>query len=102
MKKVLNNHHYRGELVQSRTETITVTSAKRREVNEDDLIIIEDIHEAIIPKETFKAFQEMMTKRTRAAQPRRSTYSLMFYTVKNVKKEFCLRLIKKAIVAEGT
>ncbi|OLS36759.1 recombinase family protein [Bacillus sp. MRMR6] len=54
-------------LIQSRTETITVTSAKRREVNEDDLINMEDTHEAIIPKEMFNAVQVMMTSRTRTA-----------------------------------
>ncbi|MGO4890021.1 recombinase family protein [Anaerobacillus sp. MEB173] len=80
IKVLLNNNHYCGDLVQSKTETITVTSAKRREINPEDLIIMEDTHEAIIPKETFKAVQEMMATRTRTATaPKKHLFTNVLY-----------------------
>ena len=67
VKNILNNRHYCGELVQNRTETLSVTSTKRREVKSDVMTIHEDTHEAIIPKETFHTVQEMLSRRTRTA-----------------------------------
>lgn len=65
IKGILNNRHYCRDLVQNRTDTISVTSSKRREVTE--IVIIADTHEAIIPKETLNAVQTMMQGRTRTA-----------------------------------
>jgi site-specific DNA recombinase len=54
IKQILNNRHYIGDLVQGKTETISVTSSKRREVSEEDIVVIENAHEAIIQKEPYK------------------------------------------------
>ncbi|MCJ0931902.1 recombinase family protein [Virgibacillus halodenitrificans] len=80
IKIILNNWHYSGDLVQSRTETISVTSSKRREVNSEDFLVIEGTHEAIIPKEMFHAVQTMLQKRTRSnTAPKRHLFTNMLY-----------------------
>ena len=80
IKVILNNQHYCGDLVQSRSETITVTSSRRREVEEENQVIIEGTHEAIIPKETFHAVQELMHSRTRTATaPKKHLFTNVLY-----------------------
>jgi site-specific DNA recombinase len=80
IKGILNNRHYCGDLVQNRTETISVTSSKRREVAEEDIVIIENTHEAIIPKESFNAVQAMIENRTRTATaPKKHLFTNILY-----------------------
>jgi site-specific DNA recombinase len=80
IKGILNNHHYCGDLVQSRTATISVTSSKRRELSEEDFVIIENTHQAIIPKETFNAVQALMQSRTRTATaPKKHMFTNILY-----------------------
>lgn len=67
IKNILTNRHYCGDLVQIRQETISVRIIKRREIAEDEQIIIEGTHEPIISLETFKAVEKMLQKRTKAA-----------------------------------
>ena len=52
-------------MLQLRTETISVTTNKRRTVDEDKHIIHEGTHEPIISLETFKTV-EMMLKKSKA------------------------------------
>lgn len=80
IQKILSNRHYCGDLVQGRTETITVTSSKRREIDEEMQVIIEEKHEAIIPKETFNTVQELMQSRTRTAKaPKKHLFTNILY-----------------------
>ncbi|MCM3585549.1 recombinase family protein [Mesobacillus maritimus] len=80
IKVILNNQHYCGDLVQNRSETISVTSSKRRELNEENQVIIEGTHEAIIPKETYNAVQVMMQSRTRTATaPKKHLFTNVLY-----------------------
>ncbi|AWB43421.1 recombinase family protein [Paenibacillus sp. CAA11] len=65
IKKILNNPHYVGDLVQGRQTTISVTSKVREEVPRDKQIIIEDAHHAIISREDFQAVQQYMEGRKR-------------------------------------
>lgn len=67
IENILTNRHYCGDLVQIRQETISVRIIKRREIAEDEQIIIEGTHEPIISLETFKAVEKMLQKRTKAA-----------------------------------
>ncbi|MGG0175208.1 recombinase family protein [Gottfriedia acidiceleris] len=67
IKNILNNQHYCGDLVQNRTETISVTTTKRKTLGEDHTTIQENTHELIIPKETFQAVQRMLQTRTRTS-----------------------------------
>ncbi|AGK52262.1 recombinase family protein [Bacillus sp. 1NLA3E] len=80
IKVMLNNQHYSGDLVQSRTETISVTSSKRRELSEEDIVVIEKTHEAILPKDTFNAVQVMIQNRTRTATaPKKHIFTNILY-----------------------
>jgi site-specific DNA recombinase len=80
IKNILNNPHYCGDLVQNRTETISVTSSKRRELTDESIVIIENTHEAIIPKETFNAVQMMIENRTRTATaPKKHLFTNILY-----------------------
>ena len=67
VKKILTNRHYCGDMLQLRTETISVTTNKRRTIDEDKLVIHEGTHEPIISLETFKTVEKILNKRTRAA-----------------------------------
>ncbi|MFQ3544237.1 recombinase family protein [Halobacillus rhizosphaerae] len=80
IKIILKNRHYCGDLVQNRSETISVTSIKRREVNSENQIVIEAAHEPIIPKETFNAVQAMMKTRTKASTaPKKHIFTNTLY-----------------------
>jgi site-specific DNA recombinase len=80
IKLILNNPHYCGDLAQGRTETISVTSSKRRELSEEDTVMIENTHEAIIQRETFNAVQSMMQSRTRTTTaPKKHLFTNILY-----------------------
>ncbi|WP_326051863.1 recombinase family protein [Paenibacillus chitinolyticus] len=65
IKKILNNPHYVGDLVQGRQTTVSVTSKVREEVPRDKQIITEDAHNAIISREDFEVVQQYMEGRKR-------------------------------------
>ncbi|HZH62539.1 MAG TPA: recombinase family protein [Metabacillus sp.] len=65
MKLILTNLHYIGDFVQNRSTTISVTSKKRKKVDQDNQIICKDAHEAIIPLDVFNAVQQLMKIRTK-------------------------------------
>lgn len=62
---ILENPHFIGNLVQGRTTTKNVTSTKRNIVPSDELIIVENTHEAIISKDDFNAVQQLIASRKR-------------------------------------
>ena len=47
VRNILENPHYTGSLCQGRSSVISVTSNKRSLVNKENLIIIENTHEAL-------------------------------------------------------
>lgn len=63
IKLILKNPHYIGDLVQGRTETISVVSTGRREIGIKEQIIVEGTHERIISKVDFRDVQKNMIKR---------------------------------------
>lgn len=80
IKLMLCNRHYIGDLVQGRSEMITVTSSQRREIEEDNQIIHENTHEAIIEKETFNKVQELLNKRTKTCTaPQKHLFTNLLY-----------------------
>lgn len=80
IKLILSNQHYCGDLVQYRTETVAVTSTKRREVKKENQIIIENTHDAIISKETFNTVQDMRKSRTKiCTAPKRHLFTNIVY-----------------------
>ncbi|WP_077210734.1 recombinase family protein [Bacillus dakarensis] len=80
IKHILCNRHYIGDLVQGRSEMITVTSSQRREVDKENQIIHENTHEAIIEKETFNKVQELLRKRTKTGTaPQKHLFTNLLY-----------------------
>jgi site-specific DNA recombinase len=63
VRKILENPHYTGNLVQSRSSTISVTNKKRNLNSEDQYIVVENTHEAIISKEMFESVQALIESR---------------------------------------
>ncbi|WP_226670750.1 recombinase family protein [Metabacillus litoralis] len=63
IKVILENPHYVGNLVQGRTETISVVSTGRKTRSKEELTIVRSTHEAIILKADFDAVQAEMIRR---------------------------------------
>lgn len=63
VRNILENPHYVGDLVQSRTSVICVTSKKRHLNNENEFITVENTHDGIISKEDFKLVQDIIKSR---------------------------------------
>ncbi|MED4006082.1 recombinase family protein [Priestia aryabhattai] len=80
IKNILKNRHYCGDLVQNRTETIAVTTTKRRTLDEDGLIIQQNTHEPIISRDVFQTVQKMLQSRTRTSTaPKKHFFTNMLY-----------------------
>lgn len=62
---ILKNRVYTGDMVQHKTEKISYKVDKYRYISEEEQIVVENTHEAIINKDTFERAQELMKKRTR-------------------------------------
>ncbi|MBY6088210.1 recombinase family protein [Priestia flexa] len=65
VRKILENPHYTGDLVQGRTTTRSVTNKNRDQVDSEKFIIVPNTHEAIISKNDFEAVQQLMKSRKR-------------------------------------
>lgn len=65
VRKILQNRAYIGDMVQLKEQTISVTSKKRNKANLEEIVIIENTHEAIISREDFAIVQELIKVRTR-------------------------------------
>lgn len=61
VRKILENPHYCGNLVQGRSSTVSVTSTHRHENPKAEHIVKEKTHEAIISKDVFESVQQMFT-----------------------------------------
>lgn len=79
IKLILNNRHYCGDLVQLKSQTISVTSTKRKS-NSEDQIVIENTHEPIISKSTYLSVQKLLSTRTRTTTaPKRHLFTNLLY-----------------------
>ncbi len=65
VRKILENPHYIGDLVQHRETTVNVTTDQRKQIDPSNYVIINDSHEAIISKEDFKVVQQLIKERKR-------------------------------------
>ncbi|MGD6779979.1 recombinase family protein [Sutcliffiella horikoshii] len=78
IKLILNNQHYCGDLVQNKTETISVTTNKRKVP--EKATIIEATHEPIISKEIFQSVKKMLQSRTRTTTaPKKHLFTNVLY-----------------------
>lgn len=80
IKLILTNPHYTGDLVQGRTTTVSVTSTKRKKASDEELIIIPNAHEPIIPRDVFEAVQHQMKLRSKTIPaPKRHLFTNIAY-----------------------
>lgn len=67
IRQILIESMYTGTMVQGRRKKLNYKVNKEISVPKSDWYVVEDTHEAIIPKEQFERVQDIMKKRTRAA-----------------------------------
>ena len=65
IRKILENPHYTGDLVQGRSTTKSVTVKSRKYTDPKDFIIVPNTHEAIISKKDFETVQQLIKSRKR-------------------------------------
>lgn len=63
VRSILENPHYTGDLIQGRSETVSVTTNRRNQKDKEEYIIVRDTHEAIITRTDFKAVQQLIDSR---------------------------------------
>ncbi|CAK7050548.1 recombinase family protein [Tissierella sp.] len=112
IQKILQNPHYKGDLVQFRETTVSVVNKKRKKVKPEDMIIIEGTHEAIISKEDFEKVQKLIeSKKAKGkgkVKEQKHTFTNLIYCKdcgsalwyrKNVKGYNCGKYIKHGKIA---
>jgi hypothetical protein len=67
VKRILKNQMYTGDMVQCKTRIKSYKVQVSVSVPEEDRIIIEDTHEAIIPRDRFMMVQQLLMRDTRAS-----------------------------------
>ncbi|MCD7765076.1 MAG: recombinase family protein [Lachnospiraceae bacterium] len=65
--RILRNEVYTGMVVQGKFRKINYKVHKLQEIGEDEWIRVPDMHEAVIPQETFDCVQELLERDTRTA-----------------------------------
>lgn len=60
VRKILENPHYTGDLVQGRQSTISVTNKSRKNKPETDFIVVKNTHEPIISRDEFNSVQQLI------------------------------------------
>lgn len=60
VRKILENPHYTGDLVQGRQSTISVTNKSRKNKPETDFIVVKNTHEPIISRDVFESVQQLI------------------------------------------
>ena len=78
VRTILENPHYTGDLVQSRTEVLYPAKKERIVKDESEYIIVENCHKAIISKDDFNLVKSMIKQRKRK---RPSTQTHLFSNI---------------------
>ena len=76
INRILKNEMYTGTMVQGKSRKINYKVKKSMPVPEEDWIIVEGTHDAIISKEKFEAVQKLSTIDTRVAPSNDEVYAL--------------------------
>lgn len=67
VRMILKNQMYVGNMVQGKNTTVSYKIKQCRAIPQEDWIIVENTHEAIIDKETFEKAQSLFNRHIRAA-----------------------------------
>lgn len=60
VRKILENPHYTGDMVQGRQSTISVTNKSRKNKPETEFVVVKNTHEQIISREVFDTVQQLI------------------------------------------
>ncbi|MFC5530481.1 recombinase family protein [Cohnella yongneupensis] len=60
VRKILENPHYTGDMVQGRQSTISVTNKSRKNKPETEFIVVKNTHEPIISRDVFESVQQLI------------------------------------------
>ena len=71
VRRILKNQMYIGNMVQGKTTTISYKISKCRNIPQNNWIVVEGTHEAIIDRETFEKAQALFDQYTRASPQRK-------------------------------
>ena len=67
VRGILENPHYLGKMAQGREETISVVNKRRKVIDVDKYIVVENTHESLISEEDFKTVQSLLKTRRQKA-----------------------------------
>lgn len=81
IKKILQNPHYVGDLVQGRETTLNVTNKKRVLLNEEDWVVMPNTHEPIISRELFEEAKHLLAMRARRGRGRTKAPKHLFTNI---------------------
>ncbi len=71
VKAILTNRIYTGDVVQGKTKKVNYKLKKCIKTNPNDYIIVKDMHEAIIDRETFDYVQTLLPKNVKRPEKKR-------------------------------
>ena len=74
VRGILKNQMYIGNMVQGKNTTVSYKIKQCRAIPQEDWIIVENTHEAIIDKETFEKAQSLFNRHIRATPEKREVH----------------------------
>lgn len=72
MKTILTNRAYVGDMVQGKVKQELCNNLSKQYVDEEEWIVVEGTHEAVISREEFAAVQELLEENSRIQKERRA------------------------------
>ncbi len=79
INRIIENKVYIGVLEQGKTAKLNYKSKKEIEVHEDDWIVIDEAHEAIVSKSTFALANKMLLRDLKTSKEKPSLFAGMLY-----------------------
>jgi len=74
VKRILKNRLYIGDMVQGKSKILSYKVQRSINIPEDEWIIVENTHDAIIDRETFMTVQDLLTRDMRVAPTQKRLY----------------------------
>lgn len=73
---ILTNQNYTGDLTQCKSSVTSIRTKKRKQNKPEDFVVVQNTHEAIIPKDEFEFVQELLNRRSRTQNNNRKSTHL--------------------------
>lgn len=96
VRRILTNTVYTGELCQGKTTTVSYKVKKKRELAREDWSVVDDAHDAIIPRCIFEVVQKLLSRDTRMSDTEKEVQALAgFVFCGDCGKALCRRNVKR-------